>query len=88
MRVDLGAERAVHGGERRAESDRATREQDVLHGGKQRLRLRLAAPLQTRDEEMHRHLVQVLGEVQRRLHVAPLRVRERRVLRRASAGAM
>src|SRR5215470_16332918 len=81
-RVDLAAQRGVHGGERSAQSDRTTRQQDVLNGGEQRLQLRRAAPRPPGDKEQHRHLVQVLGQIDRRAHVAPLGRRIARVLRR------
>src|SRR4029453_7072027 len=50
-----------------------TCEQDVLDTWEERLRLRLVAAFPARDEEMHRYFVHVLGEIDRRLHVAALR---------------
>ena len=74
--VALLAEGAVERRERGAEADGATGEQDVLRARIERLELLLIAPLPARDEEQDRRFVEMIGEVQRRLHVAPQMSRE------------
>ena len=81
-RVHLPPEAEVERGERGAEPHRPAGEEHVLHRGHQRLELGLAAPRVARDEEVHRHLVEVLGEPDRGALHAPGRLGKGRVLRR------
>lgn len=68
-------------GEARTQTDRTAREQNILHRWEQRLGLRLPATCPTGNEQMHRYLVEVLGQIDRRIHVAPFHVRITRMRR-------
>ena len=59
-----------------------TREEDVLNGGEEGLELRRSSARPAGDDEVHGRLVQMIGEVDRRAHVAPLRCRIGEILRR------
>jgi hypothetical protein len=72
----------MHGGQRGAETDGATGEQDILDGREERLHLRCAAPCPAGNEEQDRHLVQVVGEMDRGAHVAAFGFRIGGILRR------